>query len=57
MSEANNYQMAIDLLRCHLGLSEEEAKQQLGIDQPVYEQKKQNQSHAKSAQYTYPATH
>ncbi|MDW6093216.1 hypothetical protein [Vibrio rhizosphaerae] len=57
MSEANNYQMAIDLLRCHLGLSEEEAKQQLGIDQPVYEQKKQHQSHAKSAQYTYPATH
>lgn len=31
MAEASNYQMAIDLLRCHLGLSEEEAKQQLGI--------------------------
>ncbi|QMV14815.1 hypothetical protein [Vibrio spartinae] len=57
MSEANNYQMAIDLLRCHLGLSEEEAKQQLGIDQPIYEQKTQNQVHTKSAQYTYPATH
>ncbi|SHO58542.1 hypothetical protein [Vibrio quintilis] len=32
--ESNNYQMAIDLLRCHLGLSEEEAKQQLGLTQP-----------------------
>lgn len=31
MSEAKDYQMAIDLLRCHLGLSEEEAKNQLGI--------------------------
>ncbi|SJN54481.1 hypothetical protein RND59_12265 [Vibrio ruber] len=57
MSEANNYQMAIDLLRCHLGLSEEEAKQQLGIDQPVYEHKQQHQSHTKSAQYSYPTTH
>lgn len=31
MAETSNYQMAIDLLRCHLGLSEDEAKQQLGI--------------------------
>ncbi|WP_394144641.1 hypothetical protein [Vibrio atypicus] len=31
MVEASNYQMAIDLLCCHLGISEEEAKQQLGI--------------------------
>ncbi|CAM3974483.1 hypothetical protein VA7868_04478 [Vibrio aerogenes CECT 7868] len=31
--ESNNYQMAIDMLRCHLGLSEEEAKQQLGLTQ------------------------
>ncbi|WP_175443172.1 hypothetical protein [Vibrio sonorensis] len=31
MAEANNYQMAIDLLCCHLGITEEEAKQQLGI--------------------------
>jgi len=31
MVESNNYQMAIDLLCCHLGISEEEAKQQLGI--------------------------
>ncbi|EDP58914.1 hypothetical protein [Vibrio sp. AND4] len=31
MVETNNYQMAIDLLCCHLGISEEEAKQQLGI--------------------------
>ena len=27
------YKMAIDLLRCHLGLSYEEACQQLGIDE------------------------
>lgn len=31
MVETNNYQMAIDMLRCHLGLSEDEAKQQLGL--------------------------
>lgn len=32
MSQVNNeYQMAIDLLCCHLGLSENEAKQQLGL--------------------------
>lgn len=31
MAEANEHQMAIDLLCCHLGLSQEEAKQQLGI--------------------------
>ncbi|WP_099612576.1 MULTISPECIES: hypothetical protein [Vibrio] len=31
MTEVSRYQMAIDLLRCHLGLSEEEAKQQLGL--------------------------
>ncbi|TOP03957.1 hypothetical protein CGH23_24045, partial [Vibrio parahaemolyticus] len=27
MVETNDYQMAIDLLRCHLGISEDEAKQ------------------------------
>ncbi|MCL9782338.1 hypothetical protein M9194_12965 [Vibrio sp. S4M6] len=31
MVEIGNYQMAIDLLCCHLGLTEDEAKQQLGI--------------------------
>ncbi|MGF1780876.1 hypothetical protein [Vibrio fluvialis] len=31
MAEAHSYQMAIDLLCCHLGLTEEEAKKQLGI--------------------------
>ncbi|MFY2508995.1 hypothetical protein ACN3E9_12085 [Vibrio pectenicida] len=31
MAETHNYQMAIDLLCCHLGISEEEAKKQLGI--------------------------
>lgn len=32
MAEAHSYQMAIDLLCCHLGLTEEEAKQELGIN-------------------------
>ncbi|WPC72201.1 hypothetical protein [Vibrio porteresiae] len=32
MAELNSYKMAIDLLCCHLGLTEDEAKHQLGID-------------------------
>ncbi|XAW88744.1 hypothetical protein ABDK09_17180 [Vibrio sp. CDRSL-10 TSBA] len=32
MAEAHSYQMAIDLLCCHLGLTEEEAKKELGIN-------------------------
>lgn len=32
MVESNNYQMAIDMLRCHLGLSEEEARKNLGLE-------------------------
>ncbi|WP_198591668.1 hypothetical protein [Vibrio sp. 10N.286.49.B3] len=32
MTDANNCQMAIDLLRVHLHLTEDEAKQQLGLD-------------------------
>lgn len=35
MVEAHNYQMAIDLLRCHLGLSEDEALQELGLEGAV----------------------
>ncbi|WP_165862901.1 hypothetical protein [Vibrio sinensis] len=35
MIEANNYQMAIDLLRCHLGLSEDEALQELGLESTI----------------------
>ncbi|EDL52112.1 MULTISPECIES: hypothetical protein [Vibrio] len=31
MVENNNFQMAIDLLCCHLGISEDEAREQLGI--------------------------
>ena len=31
MINIKDYQMAIDLLCCHLNLSEDEAKQQLGI--------------------------
>lgn len=35
MAETKDYQMAIDLLCCHLGLTEEQAKEQLGVDQPT----------------------
>ena len=31
MADLENYQMAVDMLKCHLGLTEEEAKAQLGI--------------------------
>ncbi|MFA0438523.1 hypothetical protein BCU66_002300 [Vibrio sp. 10N.286.49.B1] len=31
MVENNNFQMAIDLLCCHLGITEDEARDQLGI--------------------------
>jgi len=31
MAEGSNFQMAIDLLCCHLGISEEEARKQIGI--------------------------
>ncbi|MFC3024720.1 hypothetical protein ACFODT_12890 [Vibrio zhugei] len=34
MAEAN-YQMAIDLLCCHLGISEKEARTELGLQEPV----------------------
>ncbi len=33
MADKENYQMAIDMLWCHLGLSEEEAKEHLGISE------------------------
>ncbi len=33
MVEESNYQMAIDLLRCHLGITEEQAKEQLGLSE------------------------
>lgn len=32
MAEQQTYLMAIDMLCCHLGLSKEEAKEQLGIE-------------------------
>lgn len=31
MSETANHQMALDLLRCHLGMSKEEALAELGV--------------------------
>ncbi|WED27737.1 hypothetical protein L3V77_05730 [Vibrio sp. DW001] len=40
MVENTNFQMAIDLLCCHLGITEKEAKEQLGIgeDQLLHKQ-------------------
>ncbi|WP_179946516.1 hypothetical protein [Photobacterium leiognathi] len=34
MASKESYQVAIDILRCHLGMSLEEAHKELGIDQP-----------------------
>ncbi|WP_198038420.1 hypothetical protein [Photobacterium angustum] len=33
MASKENYQVAVDILRCHLGMSLEEAHKELGIDQ------------------------
>lgn len=38
MADKESYQMAIDLLSCHLGLSEEEAKERLGLAEKKSEQ-------------------
>lgn len=38
MADKESYQMAIDLLSCHLGLSEEEAKVHLGLAEKQTEQ-------------------
>ncbi|WP_036816987.1 hypothetical protein [Photobacterium sanctipauli] len=32
MADNENYQVAIDILRCHLGMSVEEARKELGIE-------------------------
>lgn len=32
MADHENYQVAIDILRCHLGMSAEEAYKELGIE-------------------------
>ncbi|WP_341664258.1 hypothetical protein [Vibrio sp.] len=45
MAETHNYQMAIDLLCCHLDISEEEAKQQLGICSQQQVQKHVTEAH------------
>jgi hypothetical protein len=34
MVSEDNYKVAIDILRCHLGMSVEEAHKELGINQP-----------------------
>lgn len=34
MASKENYQVAIDILRCHLGMSLEEAHKELGLEQP-----------------------
>ncbi|WP_083190273.1 MULTISPECIES: heat-shock protein HtpX [unclassified Aliivibrio] len=36
MAEQQTYLMAIDMLCCHLGLSKEEAKEQLGIESQTH---------------------
>lgn len=33
MTNNENYQVAIDILRCHLGMSIDEAHKELGLDQ------------------------
>ncbi|WP_280621834.1 hypothetical protein [Vibrio splendidus] len=40
MVEGTNTQMAIDLLCCHLGITEEEAKKQIGVLTPQTAQTK-----------------
>ncbi|MDN3609671.1 hypothetical protein ACODM8_15335 [Vibrio ostreicida] len=45
MVEASNYQMAIDLLCCHLGISQQDAMEQLGLAS-----KQENQSHISDMQ-------
>ncbi len=45
MVETNNYQMAIDLLCCHLGLTEEEAKKQLGLTEDKHTHKNVVETH------------
>ncbi|MGF1681290.1 hypothetical protein [Photobacterium minamisatsumaniensis] len=35
MADNENYQVAIDILRCHLGMSAEEARKELGIENGV----------------------
>ncbi|MEJ2762384.1 hypothetical protein VV869_00050 [Photobacterium sp. MCCC 1A19761] len=32
MADHQNYQVAIDILRCHLGMTTDEAHRELGID-------------------------
>ncbi|ELR67625.1 hypothetical protein C942_01555 [Photobacterium marinum] len=32
MADHENYQVAIDILRCHLGMSLDEAQKELGLD-------------------------
>ncbi|MGF1690125.1 hypothetical protein [Photobacterium kagoshimensis] len=33
MADQENYQVAIDILRCHLGMTADEAHKELGLDQ------------------------
>lgn len=47
MVENTNFQMAIDLLCCHLGITEDEAKEQLGIsDSQVLQKQIMDAQHA-----------
>ncbi|MEI8632875.1 hypothetical protein P4S72_14590 [Vibrio sp. PP-XX7] len=51
MSESNNYLMAIDILRCHLGLTEEEGEKELGLNQSLEAQQQSKISATFSAGY------
>ena len=46
MVENNSYQMAIDLLRCHLGITEDEARQQLGLTTDQHPQQSMGETHS-----------
>ncbi len=53
MVETSNYQMAIDLLRCHLGLTEEEAKKQLGLTEEKHLHKNDVETHHALMGFTF----
>lgn len=36
MADQQNYQVAIDILRCHLGMTTDEAHRELGIDSATH---------------------
>ncbi|KLV04826.1 dethiobiotin synthetase [Photobacterium aquae] len=43
MADHENYRVAIDILRCHLGMSAEEARKELGLDQETNQHEAESQ--------------